>query len=373
MKGFLPRCILTVVMLALASGLWAQSPTGGEKRTFYMGFTPFPADFSLPALEEMQQFLPANSDIIAQHIEGVPWTEALSGQPFSDHLMNDWNERTHYLPAGTKVYLAVSPLDGGRAGVADYHGTAEHMPLPPEFKGRAFDDPIIEKAYLNYCLRAADFFKPDFMAIGIEVNELFHNSPKKWDAYTRLNHYAYQELKKKYPHLPIFTSFTLHSMLNPQWADRQAMLAAYKGMMDSEDIVAISYYPFIDNPRVDAKQAFKWLFSNFDPFAKPYAVAETGETAQPILLTVNGRDVRIEGSPSIQSNYCQVLLAEAQKKPFKFVIWFLHQDYDALWEKIKATSPAFFGAWRNCGLVDAKGNRRPAYDLWKKYFQMPGP
>jgi hypothetical protein len=373
MKRSLSLCVLAVILLVSASSLWAQAPVAGGKRTFYMGFTPFPADISLPALQEMQEFLPANSDIIAQHLEGVPWTEALNGQPFSEHLMNDWKGRIHYLPEGTKVYLAVSPLDGGRADVADYHGTTEHMPLPPEFKGKAFDDPIVRKAYLSYCQRAADFFKPDYMAIGIEVNELFHHSPGKWEAYTRLNHYVYQELKKKYPNMLVFTTFTVHSMLNPQWTDREAMLAAYKGMMDSEDIIAISYYPFLDNPRVDANDAFKWLFSNFDQYAKPYAVGETGESAQPISLNVNGMDVHIEGSPSLQLDYYQALLAAAQKKHFKFVITFLHQDYDALWEKIKASSPAFFVAWRNCGLVDAKGNRRPAYDLWKKYFQMPRP
>jgi len=373
MNRFLPRYILAVAMLAMASSLWVQAAAAGEKRTFYMGFTPFPADFSLTALEEMQQFLPANSDIIGQHMEGVPWTEALNGQPFSDHLTNDWKGRIHYLPAGTKVYLAISPLDGGRADVADYHGVTEHMPLPPEFKGKAFDDPIIMKAYLNYCLRAADFFQPDYMAIGVEVNELFHHSPGKWEAYTRLNHYVYQELKKKYPKMPVFTTFTVHSMLNPQWADREAMLAAYQGIMDSEDIIAISYYPFLDFPRGDVNQALNWLFNSFDRFAKPYAVGETGETSQPITLNVNGMDAHIEGSPAMQSDYYQTLLAAAQKKSFKFVISYLHQDYDALWEKIKGSSPAFFVVWRNCGLVDAKGNRRPAYDVWKKYFQMPGP
>ena len=338
-----------------------------------MGFTPFPADISLEALQEMQKFLPANSDIIAQHLEGVPWTEALNGQPFSDHLMNDWKGRIHYLPEGTKVYLAVSPLDGGRAGVADYHGTAEHMPLPAEFKDKAFDDPIIMKAYLNYCLRAADYFKPDFMAIGIESNELYHNSPQKWEGYTRLNRHVYQELKKKYPSLPIFTTVTLHSMLNTYWADRDKMLAAYKAMMDCEDMIAISYYPFLDFPRSDAKESFKWFFSNFDSYAKPYSVAETGESSQPIVFSGNGMEVHIEGTPAIQADYYRALLEEAQKKPFKFVIAFLHQDYDALWEKIKASTPAFFAAWRNCGLIDAKGNPRPAYEVWRKYFLMPGP
>jgi hypothetical protein len=54
-----------------------------------MGFTPFVHDTTLEAVAEMRQFLRANADIVAQHIESVPWTEALHDQPFHESLMND--------------------------------------------------------------------------------------------------------------------------------------------------------------------------------------------------------------------------------------------------------------------------------------------
>ena len=44
---------------------------------------------------------------------------------------------------------------------------------------------------------------------------------------------------------------------------------------------------------------------------------------------------------------------------------------DALWERIKGFSPELLMAWRDCGLVDDKGEERPAYGVWKGYFDLP--
>jgi hypothetical protein len=52
------------------------------------------------------------------------------------------------------------------------------------------------------------------------------------------------------------------------------------------------------------------------------------------------------------------------------VISFLHRDYDALWEKIKRSSPEAFMVWRDCGLLDQDGKARPAYTVWKRYFEV---
>jgi hypothetical protein len=64
-------------------------------------------------------------------------------------------------------------------------------------------------------------------------------------------------------------------------------------------------------------------------------------------------------------------LALAQRRNFVFVISFIHQDYDALWEKIKGTPPELFMAWRDCGLLDEMGKARPARQLWKDHFDLP--
>ena len=69
--------------------------------------------------------------------------------------------------------------------------------------------------------------------------------------------------------------------------------------------------------------------------------------------------------------YYRRLLELAQKRDFVFVISFIHQDYDSLWEKIKSDAPELFKAWRDCGLLDENGNPRRVYQVWKDYFDLP--
>src|SRR6185436_5120971 len=106
-------------------------------RPFLMGFTGFPPDFTPQAVLAMRKFVKENADLIAHHIEGVPWTEALSGAPFPAAFMKEWEDKKLATPANGKVYLAISP---GRGDLKP----AEKAPgIPRELKGKAYDDPLV--------------------------------------------------------------------------------------------------------------------------------------------------------------------------------------------------------------------------------------
>ena len=125
----------------------------------------------------------------------------------------------------------------------------------------------------------------------------------------RLHRHVYEELKKDRKDLPIFASFTLHGMLNATGKDREAMLAAYREIMPHNDLVAVSFYPFIRGGTTDIDGCLKWLTENFDRYGKPYAVVETGEAAQRLMLK-SGQV--IDGTPEKQAAYFEALLAFAQ-------------------------------------------------------------
>jgi len=133
-----------------------DKPTG--TRRFRMGFTGFVYDVTPEAVVASRKFVRENGDILAHHIEGVPWAEALSGQPFPKVLLEEWEGKKSATPPSGQVYLAISP-GRGDLKVADKAG-----PLPKELIGKAYDDPLVMKAYLNYCRRAIEFFKPDYLA-----------------------------------------------------------------------------------------------------------------------------------------------------------------------------------------------------------------
>src|SRR5262245_26666865 len=52
-----------------------------RSRPFRMGFTAFPHDITAEAQNQTREFVRTNADLIAHHIEGVPWAEALRNEP----------------------------------------------------------------------------------------------------------------------------------------------------------------------------------------------------------------------------------------------------------------------------------------------------
>jgi hypothetical protein len=334
-----------------------DSPAG--PRAFRMGFTGFVHDITPQAVAASRKFVRENGDIICHHIEGVPWAEALSGQPFPKAFLEEWEGKKSATPVNGKVYLAISP------GRGDLKPAEKAAPIPKELAGKPYDDPLVIKTYLNYCRRAIDFFKPDYLCIGIEANEIQSAGAAKWQAYATLHRQVYQQLKKEHKDLSIFASWTLHNMFK----HRGRMLEAFQQLMPHNDLVAVSYYPFFvpDNDRL---AALDWMTQQFDAYKKPYAIVETNDAAE--RLPLPQAKVVIQGTPEKQAAYYRKLLYLAHSRgDFVFVISFIHQDYDALWEKIKNHSPELFMAWRDCGLLDETGKPRPAYAIWHAYFELP--
>ena len=173
----------------------------------------------------------------------------------------------------------------------------------------------------------------------------------------------YRELKREHPDLPIFASYTLHNLFKA----RGGMLKACQELMPFNDFVAISFYPFFIGETPDA--AFQWLTDHFDSFGKPYAMVETNDTAE--RLEMPKTKVTLRGTLEKQAAYTRTLLALADRKRFQFVVLFIHQDYDRLWDTIQATAPELFMAWRDCGLLDERGQARPAYAVWREYIGRP--
>ena len=369
-KSEVSRSTIAFVVLFLLSGfcLLAGALERREQKTrrsFYMGFTPFPWDMTAEAVDTTNRFIVKNGDIIAHHFDaGVPWSEALDDKPFHINLENDWKNRKRVSP-GMKTLVSVTPLNGGRNGMALYRGKDENMALPDQFKGRELNDPLVKRAYLNYCQRVVEHFRPDYLAIGIEVNELIHHSPQQWPAFVELYKHTYSQLKKAYPDLAIFATVTLHNLTNRGWDDLQVQQDKIREFLQYVDIVGISYYPFMAGQSERPTKTLDWVRKFTD---KPLAITETGYPAETIVLRTY--NLTISSNPAKQKTYFETLLDQAVRDDYLFVIAFLHRDYDALWEKIKDTAPEAFIVWKDCGLIDEDAKERPAYDVWRQYLSM---
>jgi hypothetical protein len=346
----------------------AVEPVPGLARSFHLGFTPFPYDISQKAVDYTYARIAADADLIAIHMDnGIPWPEALAGDEFDAHIMEQWEQDRSHIPEGHAVYVAITPIAISRDGLAPYRAEADDLPLPAPWDAARFDDPDVKTAWLNYAERAIAYFQPVYLNIGIEVNLLAVNAPEKWPDFLELHQYVYTELKSRHPGLPIFVSLTGPDLLEGYTdADHAAQLQTLQDILPFTDYFALSLYPFMtaygsDYP--DSMWPDLWTLSQ----GKPIAVAESGMIAE--TLTLPTYNLRIEGSEEGQARFVTDLLRQADEQHFVFVVNFVLRDYDALWEKIGRTDLA--AVWRDTGLYDEDGNPRPGLEVWRAALARP--
>jgi hypothetical protein len=369
-------CLLSIVFITMGLNLpvSADNPNAGknaaqQKRSFLMGFTPQPYDVSEEAYQRTYSFISDNADLIAHHVdEGVPWTEVLSKKAFHNNAEQDINRRLKNTKPGQKVYLALSPLNIDRKSLAGYWAQDSHAERPGEWKNRSFGDPEVIQAYIAYCKRMIERFKPSYLAYAIEVSDFKTYNPEQFPGFKKLLAETYQALKKDYKDLPVFLTFVLG---DPGYMNERS--ATIKELLPYTDYFAVSSYPYVfDGVGGEPKRLPKDWFKQVKKIApnKPFAVAETGFIAQTFWAL--SKLLVIPANSGGQKGYVEFLLKEAQELDAKFVIWFVPVDYDKLW-KVMADQGADVGLkqWRDTGLMDDKFNPRPAMKVWQDWLALP--
>ena len=339
-------------------------------RSYYLGFTPFPFDITSEAVEYSYNKISSDADIIAQHFDdGIPWQEALDGKDFHQNILNDWQFRKSHTPVGHKVYLAITPINISRDGLAPYKGEKGEMPLPPPWDYYKFNNQNIKTAYLNYAKRIINYFNPDYLAIGIEVNLLAASDPTlgKWNAYLELHKFVYTELKKIYPTLPIMVSLTGMDLIDGYTdVNHQSQTKVLNDIINYTDYFGLSMHTFLSKFSADIIDST--IFQNiFELSNKPIAICETSYPAQEFSIFNNS--VVFRGSEEKQKKYFELLLSASERYPVKFIINFVIRDYDALWEAI-GSPDNIEKVWRDTGFYDEQGKPRKVRDLWLRNLQL---
>ncbi len=338
-----------------------------ENRPFFMGFTPMPYDATGQAVRDTYNFTGEHGDIILHHFDqGVPWPEALGNSSYSRKFQSETDLLTGQRREGQKVYLAVTPLSSGRNGLALWYGEQENMPLPVNWNGRHLDDPQVVKAYTNHCRSMIRQFHPDYFAYGIEVNMLAREDPEEFVRFTSLARQVYTTIKQENPGLPVFLTFQADTYAADEKSQREAITA----LLPYTDYMAVSTYPYLDHENPDDLPP--GLFSQMHALApeKPFAIAETGFPADNV--NIEKYHLSRKGSPEWQSRYVTFLLTNADRLDARFVIWFVPEDYDPLWNRLRdAGADELLKLWMNCGLADSSRNPRPSLAVWDAWYRLP--
>lgn len=216
-----------------------------DTRRFNIGFTPFPYDFEMDALDFTYANINHHSDLVIHHLDsGIPWEEALNNSNLPRNLLYDFNERISKAGKDKKIYLAVTPLNTYRDKIAAYWRESENKKSAGKWKNKKFNEPETMQAYLNYCKFMIEKFDPEYFAYGIEVNMLGYHDPQAFEEFLVLAENTYNSLKEIFPDLPVFLTFQLETFIQ-NFGDQEKII---KDLLPYTDYISISSYPFANFP-----------------------------------------------------------------------------------------------------------------------------
>ena len=377
-----------VVSLALLCGLLVacggsssdDPPPAPATRSYAMGFTDAPHANSADAVGDAYAVIAREADMAVIHMDdGVPWGEAL------DNAVNDKSYTDTYdkgyvagldykidrLPAGHVVYLAVTPLNFARDGLAAHRGANANEELEPPWSGYTLDDPNVIRAFTRHCLDMIALFSPDYFAYAIEANILWYEDRTQWARFVTLAQAVYPAIKAAHPNLPVFLSLQT-SVFH---LDPATQTKAIDDLLPYLDVIALSAYPYMgeSNPDLLPADYFRTL-ADLAP-GKPLAIAETAWPAEDITDVTNTNLVHVPADPDAQRRYIVRLLKEMDALSPEFVTLFFSRDFDNFWESDFQYYPQpdvqLIRSWRDTGLYDGDGNARPALTPWRNALARP--
>ena len=357
--------------LTACSSSDADDPAPAETRATAMAFTPWPHDATLAAVSFTYDQILANGDWVAHHLDlGIPWEEALQGDPYPTAVEDELNGRVANTPLGTPVYLAVTPLNVGRDGLAANWGATGAEPLPAPWDTRGFADAEVAQAYSSYVADLVGRFQPACLNFAIEVSELALNDPAEFQAFLGFEATVVADLRAQFPDLPLMVSVGLKS---PNSAAMATLRAEMPAAIAHVDWVGLSVYPYAFFDHADkgdpANLPADWFSQGVDlAGGKPVAVAETGWIAEDLVIPTFSLNVPADEDD--QTRFVQALLAECERHDARFVTWFSVADFDALWNGVLAQDP-LAQIWRDTGLFDGIQVARPSLAAWQARLAVP--
>jgi hypothetical protein len=342
-----------------------------ETRSFYMGVTPWPADFTDAELTKAYDFINQHCDLVSHHFdEGVPYEEAYKNLPWPTRLTNEVAQRKTKLTAGKVIFLSSSALTLSRKEKADYYSSSDagiSDSIKNYWRSLPANDNKVVTAYVNYISYLISQFKPAFVNYGVESNNLDWN-PAAFLIYKEFLSKVYAQLKLKFPDIPFFVSFMVNE--SPIALGYAAQLMPYS------DYVALSAYPYTvsgstANGNTDPALFAADFFTRFLDLApgKPWGFAETAYIAEDLIIP--SFSLNKKGTDAWQQNYLNIICNLCNQRKADFLIWFCSKDYDAGDTRLKNLGlyQDLFGFWEDTGLKDENDRERGAYQLWLLWME----
>jgi hypothetical protein len=335
-------------------------------RSFRMGFSGWPSDLTVDGLRTATEFAYGHGDLVSVTFNGgIPWPEALAGRPFSANLQAN----LAYQPRpGTKLFLAVSPLNSDCSGLAPYYGERNNLPLPPPWRSLRLNSPQVKAAFLAFVLRAVNAMHPDYLAIGVDDNMVLLRDASQWAQLKDLHRATYLGVKARYPNLPVcFTTEVVRYKKLVDEARRTDQIGGVRDLMRFSDLFAMSVYPYLSSTSQGATPDNFFDFAR--TFHKPIAVSDCGMTSRSVF--VPSLNLAMHGSPKDQAQFIRLLLSRASRDRYVFVVNFATTDFERMFANRPQPVDERLRAMAYTGMQTSDRTAKPALAVWDAYLKLP--
>lgn len=369
MRNNIQFCLLTVVLVTLISACSTKEDIiVAQTRKFYMGTTPWPADFTAAEVDTSYTFINENCDIVSHHFdEGIPYEEFLQNQSLPVQLLTDVQTRKAKTNSNKKILLSVSALNLTRIQKADYYShSSVSSTIKTHWNELPINHPNVVTAYVKYVNWLISELHPDYVNYGVESNSLLFE-PSNFTLYKDFLSQVYTQLKSTHPTLPFLVSFIVDESVTGYSNAQQ--------LIPYSDYIGLSAYPYLtisssNNGNTDPSLFPTNYFEKFITMSnKPFCFAETSYIAENLVVT--SYNLNKQSNEIWQRNYLDKVLQLTEKHQGKFIIWFCSKDYYAGTQTLinLGLYQDIFKFWEDTGLKSETGKRRPSFYLWRDWFQ----
>src|SRR5690606_16033458 len=140
------------------------------------------------------------------------------------------------------MVVALDPFDAGNRGRLGG--------LPATYEGRSLADPDLRAAFVAEATFIARNMRPEYLALGTEVNATYERNPDGYFAFLETYQAAYAAVKEASPQTQVFVTFQYEELLGvvpelPPHAPRWELLDDFG---DAIDLIGVTSYPSFAYP-----------------------------------------------------------------------------------------------------------------------------
>ena len=328
-----------------------DAAAGGAGRPFVMGVSSQPAEASEQAYRDAFDIAERAGEVVLIQ-RTPPWTEFMPGGTISERteqltlLEKDLAEE-HDLRLFMAIYPTV-PSDRGRLAN-----------LPEDMAAEGFANSDIRAAFINYAKYLALNHKPDYMALGVEVDMIYRSrGDGSFRNFLSLYFEAYDAVKSVSANTAVFPTF--------QYEDMLGLLNTGSATLPSWGLVN-SFEPKIDALAVTSYPGL--VFSSMAEVPEDYYAALESRIDRPLIFASvgwnSGQAPAAAPEDSAQVTFLHRVLSAVDDMDGRLLIWYLGRD--------PGTVPPGFEPLSRMGMYDAEGNPKSVWSVWLAARGRPPP